>query len=889
MKTVSHLFARRLSLTLLAILTTTMLWASNTINTVTLGDHTFTVDEQGNYLIQTVEDWNGLADYVKAGNSCSEMIFKMTNDIDNITRSVGFQTTDNANSRQRFEGTFDGDGHILTINMSAENMGNNKNYCAPFAYVHNATFQNLTVLGTVNALNYKYASGLVGSMTGGGTIEDCHIGVTIQASLKGDGTHGSFVAIAESDITVDITNCWFDGQLLGEQTINCGGFVGYNKGTINFTNCLFNPELITFNASQSADLSSTFARKANNTRINNFTNCYYTKALGTEETDTKFVFALKDTNDNYSYGKVTAADKVDYYYIINSNIWCALQESLNKGGNVELTQDCFAGTNNDPLVVNAGVNVTLDLKGHTLDRNLFRETTAFDNGYVIKVCEGAELTINDTENGGIITGGKNTSNGGAIYSEGTLNINGGKITGNKANNGGGIYIAKNSVTFSGNVTITGNKNSKNNNDLYLCNKATATITNGCKLEANIISVQNGGSLILEDGGQLLTSSEVRITAQKTIKAYDIDAENTNGWYFIASPLKNDLQITNAITCNTYDLYRLNGTTWENYKKHDDFKSLNNGAAYLYANSENVTLQFTGTIQTFGKNKDIEIAKGWNLIGNPYTFDVYSDRPYYMIDENNSSTITLANETDAVKPCMGILVQCRDSEGGILSFSKEPKSWSQSSANGGNIQITVAQKVVTRSESSSKILDKAIVSFNEGEELGKFYFGQSNANISIPMNGEEFAIAHSEKHGELPMNFKAAVNGEYTLTVNPESAEMNYLHLIDNLTGAYIDLLIEPSYTFNAKSDDYASRFRLVFSTKDNSNEVSTNEDFAFISDGNIIVNGTGMLQVFDLTGRMIVSRRDVMHCISTAEITPGVYFLQLIDGNSVKNQKIMIK
>jgi hypothetical protein len=35
-----------------------------------------------------------------------------------------------------------------------------------------------------------------------------------------------------------------------------------------------------------------------------------------------------------------------------------------------------------------------------------------------------------------------------------------------------------------------------------------------------------------------------------------------------------------------------------------------------------------------------------------------------------------------------------------------------------------------------------------------------------------------------------------------------------MTGADIDLLQTPSYTFEAKTSDHASRFRLVFSTDD---------------------------------------------------------------------------
>ena len=54
-------------------------------------------------------------------------------------------------------------------------------------------------------------------------------------------------------------------------------------------------------------------------------------------------------------------------------------------------------------------------------------------------------------------------------------------------------------------------------------------------------------------------------------------------------------------------------------------------------------------------------------------------------------------------------------------------------------------------------------------------------------------------------------------------------------GADIDLLATPNYTFEAKTSDYASRFKLVFDS--NKDDVSTaSEVFAYISDGEIVVN-----------------------------------------------------
>ena len=109
-----------------------------------------------------------------------------------------------------------------------------------------------------------------------------------------------------------------------------------------------------------------------------------------------------------------------------------------------------------------------------------------------------------------------------------------------------------------------------------------------------------------------------------------------------------------------------------------------------------------------------------------------------------------------------------------------------------------------------------------------------------------------------------------------------------MTGAEIDLLTTPSYTFNAKINDYPSRFRLVFDAKDASDD--SDDNFAFISNGEIIVNGTGTFQVIDVLGHQLVSREAISDFrLPTAVFSPGVYVLRLIGDNNVKTQKIVVE
>ena len=435
-----------------------------------------------------------------------------------------------------------------------------------------------------------------------------------------------------------------------------------------------------------------------------------------------------------------------------------------------------------------------------------------------------------------------------------------------------------------------------------------TIPSGMTLTATVgVYTMYASTLVVADGGQLIAGKAVgfEVTVQKHIDAF---TSSDDGWYFIASPTETLLRdnnghlifdnngniITGLIPTNVsgfiptdetvYDLYYLDEehTYWRNYKQNDFI--LKRGQGYLYANSAGTTINFYGTpVPYTAKGTSIPLSNegdGWNLVGNPFTFNAYANKPYYVI---NGRTVEAA-VSGAIAPCTGIVVKATIDNDTVTFTKNNPAA---SAPNHGNLNIVVVEQMTTRDGISSAMLDKAIVSFNAENALEKFHFGESKALVYIPQGNEEFAIVSREAQGEVPVNFKARENGSYTITIDPEDVELNYLHLIDNLTGADIDLLQTPSYTFTARNDDYASRFRLVFSAQPNGAEIE-DDNFAFVSDGNIIVNGTGTLQILDINGRM-VSSNSVSDNISTNGLSAGVYMLRLVNPEKVKVQKIVIK
>ena len=399
--------------------------------------------------------------------------------------------------------------------------------------------------------------------------------------------------------------------------------------------------------------------------------------------------------------------------------------------------------------------------------------------------------------------------------------------------------------------------------------------------------------------------EVRLgidTIGKTIVGYG-DDPTAGRWYLIANPWYGSHDIVGDmgvghLTNNTYDLYRFDQAAdkeWQNYKAtdeddnplHPDFTSLVNGQGYLYANRDNVTLNFYG--QSYIGDGKIRLTKvesvplsGWNLVGNPFTEDATVDRDFYRMNDDGDEIIT-----DPYNPIVhlteGIFVHA-DNDGDKVTFTPVSKN-----AKGRN-ESSASLVLNLLSENTGNVIDRAIVRMGEGETLPKLQIRDNSTKIYIPQKGEDYAIVTSDGQGEMPVNFRPNENGLYTITVNLENVEMEYLHLIDNMTGADIDLLFMPEYTFTARTTDYESRFKLVFSSNEDGPSTDSGA-FAFISNGDIIIMADtydATLQVIDVMGR-VVYQRDATNRVSTGGMIKGVYVLRLIERDSIRTQKIVIE
>ena len=419
----------------------------------------------------------------------------------------------------------------------------------------------------------------------------------------------------------------------------------------------------------------------------------------------------------------------------------------------------------------------------------------------------------------------------------------------------------------------------------------AVIPSGYSVEANMVKIFDNGSLLIKDGGQLYCENDVFITMEKDIKKYNHDGsgeEAADGWNFIAPPVDAYWREfwpfdVPGLTSNDYDLYRLEDTVWQNFKTiENDFCYLYNGEGYLYANSEDVTLSFTGyTWSNYLRPWPIE--KGWSLLGNPYPFTVYANRSFYQMNASHTNIEPVESlATTPITPGTGFLVYGETDDDQIRFTRTIPASMFDQ----GHLEISVAQSA--RQNESTNILDKAFVSFNENHSLPKFRFF-NNPCLYIPQDSVDYAILYAGEQGDLPLNFEAVTDGTYTISVNYDLVGMEYLHLIDNLTEADVNLLTTPYYTFESSANDDPSRFRLVFTLSEGAN----NGAFAFARGKEIIIKNPAAfqgatLQVIDMLGHVLLSR-DLIQRISTTGLTSGVYVLRLINGDVVWTQKIVVQ
>ena len=452
---------------------------------------------------------------------------------------------------------------------------------------------------------------------------------------------------------------------------------------------------------------------------------------------------------------------------------------------------------------------------------------------------------------------------------------------------GDSYVLSNN---SGNVSITGNTIITANDQ---GDKAFAF--DACKYasyDAPVVTLGNDVTIngrVELTGGQLYHNTEgVKAVVKKSFKG------NAGVWGTISVPMESaDIPTAEA---GIHDLYRYDEAEaqWEYYTgsgASNPYTKLDLGHGYLYANTNDIDLAFEGELNVNSVVRELSCLHstlpGFNLVGNPFAHEISKANlttegdlttGFYIVNANGALEAR-TNETK-IAPMEAFMVKA--TQAGNMTINKDASAKRTVSDN-SYIAVNVA---------NSQYSDVAYVSFGEGMGLDKIAHRNNDVPmVYIPVDGTEYAIAMmSNDVTEIPVSFKAATIGEYTIGAETQNCEYAMMTLVDRFTGVETNLLIE-DYTFIAKSNDSAERFIIKLAMA-NGND-GDNDNFAFINNGMMYIyniEGQGVVSVYDVTGRPVAEYNvETSANISTAEFAAGVYIIRMSDENGVKVQKIVVE
>ena len=814
MKTITDIMARRLALTLLAlIMTTTMAWAQL--------QGSGTKDDP--FLIGTPEDWATFTTNINSGVNTAAY-YKLTSDItlDPLTTIVGNRTT-------RFEGTFDGNHHTLHINMVRT-----ENYAAPFGGTNGATIKDLTVDGNINT-THKYAAGFISYSENDGDkitrLENCissvHIRIdtiyTVQSSKPSDCSHAGFVAQQEKG-TTEFVNCIFNGWIKdfskSKKANKCTGFVSYvQAGNLKYTNCIMAGEIDVMPNGEKPrkDSKPLYNSMATFHRLNNginpvFNNTYYINDYTDPSLPLKGIAAYDDI----------PVDSITRQFISSENEYTYVPGAKLENGKITFFGREYTTRNNTPNAGDDGIH-------YVCEEN---------NGDSIVFAERYELD-----------------------KTGDWDID-------------SLWKYKFVPEVGSEVTL----------------KAAVNIPNGYVVNVKNIAVESKASIDVAAGAQFLCLNSVQATIHKDIEKATL---KDHVWNTLASPV-DSLEfnnVENLLSAESHNIYRYDETTpkWEEYRNEANlFNSFESGRGYLYRTTYEGDMKFEG--KTYEEVKvhltcsEVKGEKyGINYIGNPYPHKIYKGVAISNTNLKNGYCVLstdgewiYTSDTTAIPSCTAFMIQT-NTEQDIVIKNTAAKSLFSSKDVDNNIWFTIK---------NSQYNDVACIEFKEGEGFNKLQHQNENAPLLyINYDGRNYASANvSEDTQSISLCFKSKNIGMNTLSVKA-NGNYSYLHLIDRLTGEDVDLLMDDEYTFISSGNDNADRFIVRLSNKDNT--VEDNEVFAWQNGSDIIVNGNGELQVFDITGRMVMNT--MVNGVQTVNVpSQNAYIFRMI-GEDIKTQKIVVR
>ncbi len=467
----------------------------------------------------------------------------------------------------------------------------------------------------------------------------------------------------------------------------------------------------------------------------------------------------------------------------------------------------------------------------------------------------------------------------------------------------------------------------------LINYPTISGASSC-YDLTIKSNATGDASIL---GQANLTVNGTTTVERYISGY---SSSSNGWHFLASPVNSMTIAGSDFATGTFDLYRWGETTsadekWLNFEGgtfgHTEFES---GLGYLLAHNTGGTFKFTGALNSMSfvdDDGDVDNNKlpltytagegdGWNLIGNPYP----SGLDWAALDKsagNIGGSFYIVNPADGtykssngaaisdfpngqIPPHQGFFVQVSAASSiGIATSDQVHTSNQYEKSSNAFEEILVLD--LNGDNSSNKTYfqfrDDATEEFDFHADAYKLFGWATIPQIYSEIEGTQYSINclnHSEETVSVPLGIYLKEDQELTLDFSGMDSFYNTVRidLEDKETGSMINIIENPSYTFQATTEDNANRFLLHFNgvtaveelSDENAPQIYAVEDVVYINhaqdlDADVFIyNTNGQLVGQDEMSKESMKRVSVIG-------SAGIYLVTIQTENSVYTEKVYIK
>ena len=846
--------------------------------------------------------------------------FTLTGDID-MSEHMWVPIGEGTNA---YTGTFNGNGHTVTgigSTLGKDDMGmfgstdgatienlvvqtsinsNSDNTGTVIGNMNGGTLSNVEGVGILTSTNNTYNSlgGLVGTTTG--TDPEIHSSFAV---VSVEGTMNSVVGGLVGEHYGDLYNAYSNLVISdNNKTDEIGGLVGYNNGTVE--NCY----------SIVSDLSFPAFAYENHGDVNY---CY----AATESTS--YVGSGSAPEGSGTYGVSSELEGGKYGYA-HSDQQIEAENDYVVNGTLSYDNVNHRGVLTGLL---ATLNKWVDAPSHSGYSHWTRTLGSPINGdYPVLLIQPSGVCLG-SKDGRVIDYKTNLNDMIQDY--------------NDAENGGNIFLY-------GTKSNAINTDTEENVCVYIDENVGLLQAENNVIKARVAvtldnsSVINGEPTFMEYDWHMFSTSlsDVSLGIEYGTPAAGVgfghqiaDGDitlTTAGYYPINTPFAGfDFYAYDEPSRHYINLKRDSDNHWHNTTgvqiHYNNEPTFTPGKGYMMAINATTMLMADGELNnaaqvvmpvnySAGSNDYDEKVKGVNLIGNPYqsyldieafmngNTDKISDDAYYVIDADKKGYISRPysgsnNELYApqyIHPHQGFFVAVKEgtSQVTFTNGMRVATGSTDSYFRDEKVDYPLVNLICT---DASGRRDLTTVEVNRPElggarKLKNMRAGNASIYAYFADNGYQALFAPKGVR-EVPVRFNAFADGEFTITWSMFNGEFSYAHLIDNLTGVDIDLLQANEYRFEASTDDYSSRFRLVFEVIDNDITDNDSDTFAFFDGNSWVITGEGTLQLFDVNGRCLMNTNveGVQSSVAMPNVAAGVYMFHLVNGDNVKVQKVVVR